>query len=141
MCNVCNSNFGTNTTSGYNCGGWLSSPFALANSGCCQNACCMTQSVCRDANGCLRIRNASNGCCGCCNHCCCGNGNGNSANANNGNGSTNANGGFVCYTVCGTHGGSATTSTATIDGDAYYARQYGLCPYGVNRSCGCGCNA
>ena len=65
--------------------------------------------------------------CGCCN-CCCGNGGG-GAGTQTGDGQT---GRFVCVTVCGV-GNTQTIS----EGELYYARQYGLYPFGYNRRCGC----
>ncbi len=147
MCNVCNSNFSTATTStcgynscnSYNSCGWsfLDSLFGGFN-----------QTVCRDCNGCLRIRNRTCGCCSCgchscnscgCNSCGCGNNNSDNSNGTSGNGT---NGNFACLTYCGAVGNGATATS--VDTDSYYARQYGLYPYNTSRSygsgCGCGCN-
>lgn len=137
MCNFYN----TSNASGYSgCG------YSSYNSSCGCNSCCNRngsfwgwggQSICRDCNGNIRV-NQRNSCgCGCHRrHCCCHNGcgcqNGCGGSNNTGN-STNGNGGFTCVTFCG----NSNTSTTTGNVDLYYARQYGLYPYGYNRSCGC----
>jgi len=125
MCNICNTGFN------YGCNGFWGG----------------TQRLCRDCNGNIvvnqRNTNTCGHCCGCCHQhtCNCGCGN-NTGAAGNGNG--NGNGGkFVCYTVCGyvtatgTNTTNMTNTANTTYGDLYYARQYGLYPYGYNRGCGC----
>ena len=90
------------------------------------------QTICRDACGNIVVNQGRNNCCPC--HQLC-NGNGNNGNggvAQNGN--TQTNGRFTCVTFCGGNNGATTT---TNGGDLYYARQYGLYPYGYNRGCGC----
>lgn len=125
MCNVCNMNC-------CGCAGnWFNTLFGGT-----------TQSICHDCCGNIRVNQWQNSRCGChsCRHCGCGcgcNGNGTgTTNTDNGNGS---NGGrFACYTVCGNFNGFNTpTQTSTVNGDQYYARQYGLCAQ-TRSSCGCG---
>ena len=126
MCNMCNScfNFGRSTCgyTNYGCGLWGGN-----------------QTLCREGNsnfnvGCGRTNGCGNTPCGCYQHTCnCGCG-GTSGTSGNGNGNGTGNGGrFVCVTVCG----NAAVGTNTAGGDLYYARQYGLHPFGYQ--CGCGC--
>ncbi len=135
MCNYCNS-------------------FA---SGCGWNGLWRTgyQRLCRDCNGNIRVNTCNGGCgcgcqnsCGCSNSCCnnhcCNNGCDNST-GNNDNTNGNTGGGFTCVTVCGNRANAATSTGNTSRGcgyttnanatDYYYARQYGLLPYG---GCACG---
>ena len=96
-----------------------------------------TQRVCRDACGNLHVYN---NCCPCGCQCGCG-GSENTGNAQTGG---NGNGHYGCITLCGTLTSGTTATTAstasttqrTTCGDAYYARQYGLC--GCNRNAFCG---
>lgn len=134
MCNFCNTSNGNVSSCGYNVG--CNGSFGLWGWG--------RQTICRDCNGNIRV-NQRNGCgcgcnggCGCRRRCCvcnggcgCNNGCGSDDTASN---STNGNGGFTCVTFCGNAGTAANTSA---NGDLYYARQYGLYPYGYNRGCGC----
>ena len=89
------------------------------------------QTICRDCCGNIVVRQRRNHCCGCHNCCNC-NGNGNGGVTQNGG--AQANGRFTCVTFCGVNNTTAATTSA---GDLYYARQYGLYPYGCNRGCGC----
>ena len=97
------------------------------------------QTICRDCCGNILVNQRRRNCCGCCNPCCC-NGNVTTQNGGatqNGNGQT---GRFTCITVCGVNNTTATTcgvNNAMSAGDLYYARQYGLYPFGYNRGCGC----
>ena len=124
------------------------------------------QRICRDCNGNIRVRNS----CGCsgntwnwdgCNSCC----NGNTWNWNNGcnsccNGCDNnndasvfftrsGNGNVRCVSFCNTNNTSNTSDTSNtsnrssgcIDGNAFFARQFGLTSGRSGRSsCNCGCN-
>ena len=146
MCNVCNS-YGR-TSSYCNGGSWLTSlinGLSTTNSngcGCGCNSCCgTTQRVCRDSYGCLRIQNVQSGCCNCCHncHCCqqnCCNNNSNGSTGNT-NGNSNGNGGFACITLCGNQSYGTAQTTSAFNGEAYYARQYGLNAFGNSRGCGC----
>lgn len=135
MCNFCNT-CSNNGRVGCGCSSCCNGNGSFWNWG--------RQSVCRDCNGNIWVnqRNtcgcgcsngsgwslASASSCGCNNGCGC-NGNGTDT-ASNGNG----NGGrFTCVTYCGTNG----LTTATSNGDLYYARQYGLYPFGYHSGCGC----
>ena len=82
---------------------------------------CARQTICRDCCGTIRVNQP------CCYNHCCGNG-----TTQNGNGQTNRP--FTCLTFCGVNNNVASTNNA---GDLYYARQYGLYPYGYHRGCGC----
>lgn len=109
----CGGNTSTYNTCGYGCGG-------------------ARQTFCRDCCGNLRMRQTCANCCGCHNLC------GYNTSADNGtatqNGNSQTGGRFTCVTFCGTNNSASSTMNA---GDLYYARQYGLYPYGCNRSCGC----
>lgn len=132
MCNTCNTNARCFGRGGYAWNG-CSNVFT-ANGGCgytqVTNGDVRIQQIFRDCNGCLWIR-VCNACpcgqntCGCCN-------NNGAVSGNNGNGVNG--GGYGCVTFCGALSNTATASTVG-NGDAYYARQYGLC--GSSRSC-CG---
>ena len=103
------------------------------------------QRICRDCCGNIWVRRNT---CGCTPRClyqnatpipentCCG--------TNGGNGCTNGgNGGqFGCFTVCGrVFNNPVTQQTGTTTNfDLYYARQYGLYPYGGTTGC-CGGNS
>ena len=94
---------------------------------------CGRQTICRDCCGNIRVNQCRQSSCFSCHHPCYCNGNtGNGGVAQNGNGQPC--GRFTCVTFCGVN--SNTTATAN-GGDLYYARQYGLYPYGYNRGCGC----
>ena len=129
MCNVWNTNARCCYTANGN--GLLTQ--VNTNSGCGWNGNGWTvERICRDCNGGLWIRvghtcSCHQTTCGCCN------GNGTTQNTTD-NGTTGT--GFGCVTFCGGLGntGTATTTTA-LNGEAYYARQYGLC--GRTRNC-CG---
>ena len=125
MCNFYN----TSNTNGYSgCG------YGSYNNGCNSYGLfgCARQWICRDCNGTIFVNQRNSGCgcqhhCGCQQNCGCGCSNGTSGNSSGGNG------GFACFTVCG----NSNTSTTLGNGDLYYARQYGLYPFGYNRGCGC----
>ena len=122
MCNLCNTglNYGRSGC-GYNNSGWNTCGCGTGVWGCGR------QWICRDCCGNIRVNQGYQNTCGC--HNSCGNG-GNTTQ--NGNGNT---GRFTCVTFCGV--GNNTATTAANTGDLYYARQYGLYPYGYNRGCGC----
>ena len=85
--------------------------------------------MCRDSNGNIWVnqRNTCARTCSCgCHHAwgCNGFATGTVANGN---------GGCVCATLYA----NENTSTNTTDCDLYYARQYGLYPFGYNSRCGC----
>ena len=124
MCNLCNTgyNFGRTGCGCHSCG-W--------NTCGCGNGVWNWggQSCCRDCNGNIWVNPRCGHCCHGCNSC--GN-NGNGTTTQNGNGQT---GGFTCLTFCGV--GNNTTTTTANAGDLYYARQYGLYPFGYNCRCGC----
>ena len=108
----CGCNTSTYNTCGGGCGG------------------CARQTICRDCCGNIRINQPYQPCCH--NHCC-GSVNGGTGTATqNGNGQTN--GHFTCLSFCGVNNNVTPTANA---GDLYYARQYGLYPFGCHRSCGC----
>ncbi|MBQ8292090.1 MAG: hypothetical protein IJX88_06285 [Clostridia bacterium] len=89
------------------------------------------QSICRDCNGNICVRNSCGYGCGCgCNGNdtdtdTTGNGNGNGSNGNN----------FACFSVCRNFNGSS-------DCDDYYTRLFGTTrsSHGSRSSCGCGYN-
>ena len=83
------------------------------------------QMTCRDGCENLWVSQRNRNTC-----CSCGVCGGNGETAQNGNGQ---NGGFTCVTFC--RQGNSTCSTNSCD--LYYARQYGLYPFGGRRSCGC----
>ena len=126
MCNTC-----SNYTSGcYN--------YAQANTTTGRSlGCGCNQRICRDCCGNIWVRQNVSSCCQQCSHCCSCQNNGTSGNAN-GNGNS-----YGCFTICGRIFNGATTqnTTATQNGftcsDRYYARQYGLYPYGGGYGC-CG---
>ena len=139
MCNTCNTTARSCQnccSNSYGCNGL----FNLLNGNSCHYNGCSSwggwgnQRICRDCNGNIWVRvSCGNSCChnscGCHNGCSCGCNNGGSTAGNASNGS----GSFRCITFCGNSDTSNTAST--LNGDTYYARQYGL--YGSNRSC-CG---
>lgn len=112
------SGYGCNTSTYNTCGGGYGG--------------CAKQTLCRDCCGNLRMAQTRMNCCGCHNLCGCNTSADNGTSTQNGNGQTN--GRFTCVTFCGTNNNGASTASA---GDLYYARQYGLYPYGCYRSCGC----
>jgi hypothetical protein len=120
MCHICNANYtqngGYNTTTTGGCFGF-------------------GQRVCRDCCGNVWVRR--NVCNPCCQQTGCHNvGTGTTDTTNNGNGGT-----FGCFTICGRVFQNTVRQTpVTTEFDGYYARQYGLYPYG-GRGCGCGGNA
>ena len=127
MCNVWNTNARCcqTTTNGNGC-------YTQVNTnGCGYNGNVWTiERICRDCNGGLWVR-VGYTCpyqptCG----CLCGNG---TTQNTTDNGTTGT--GFGCVTLCGRVGNVGTTTTTATGGDAYYARQYGLC--GGTRTC-CG---
>lgn len=130
MCNFYN----TSNTNGYSGCGYSS--YNNSCNSCCNRSGlfgCARQWICRDCNGNIFVNQRNSGC-GCCQHTCgcqhncgCGCGNGTSGN------SSGSNGGFACFTVCG----NTNTATTTGNSDLYYARQYGLYPFGYNSGCGC----
>ena len=153
MCNTCNTtntiatNTNCNPYNGYNycfnrllnclfgnsvwgCGGCANT----ANNGCVNTAnnggCgqCGSQRVCRDCCGNLRVYSISNGNgCGCWNNGC------SNAYSNGCPYSHNH-----CCHSCGVCAQTfATTQTTAINGDEYYANQYGL--NGRSNRCGCSC--
>lgn len=134
MCNFCNTCC-NNGRSGCGCG----------SCGCnsyCNNGSLWgwgRQLLCRDCNGNIWVNQRNT--CGCnhnrcgCNHNGCGSCgcNGNAATT-----TTNGNGGYLtCVTFCGNNGLTTTSGNS----DLYYARQYGLYPFGYNRGCGCSLDA
>lgn len=130
MCNTC-----TNCASSF-----FNNARANTTASCCGLGCGSNQRICRDGCGNIWVRQNSSSCCNrCCQCCSCGdNGTSSNANGNGGNGNT-----YGCFTICGRIFNGATTQNiaATQNGttysDGYYARQYGLYPYGRNHGC-CG---
>lgn len=124
MCNqyATGFNFGQ---SGCGCNSYGYTPYGCGNGGESR------QTICRDCCGNIRVTQHVGHCCGCHHTCCCNGTNGNGTTTQNGNGQTN--GRFTCLTFCGVNN-NPTTANA---GDLYYARQYGLPPFGYNRGCGC----
>lgn len=143
MCNTCNSgstfsNDGCGCNGCNGCGnscntcscnnGW-SNGWGLFNGN-------SRQIICRDCCGNIIVRQRSNGCscgcsCGCCSNSCssCGQSGSTFLLINNDNGRR------------GRRGSNSTQTTAdTTDFDSYYARQYGLYPYGGRSRCCCGTN-
>ena len=116
MCNFYNTAGNVNGYSGCGCHFCGNGNFGLWG--------CGRQWMCRDCNGNIRV-NQRNTCGRGCNNGCGGSATGNT---------TNGNGGFTCVTFCGNTG---VTTNNVGGGDLYYARQYGLYPYGYNRGCGC----
>lgn len=125
MCNLCNTGFN------------------FGHSGCGRNSCgynscgygsglwgCNRQLICRDCCGNIHVNQNCQSGCHCCNSCGCGGNNG--GTTQNGNGTS---GRFTCVTICGA--GNGSTASTTNAGDLYYARQYGLYPYGYKQGCGC----
>ena len=124
MCNFCSGLFNlTNRNSGC----------YQNRCGCNHNHCACGQYICRDCNGniCVRTTNASSCCCNTCNTC---NNNSNGSNGTSGNGSVG------CVLVCGngltaqslnqcqsntSYCNTGYYNTGCVNGDAYYARQYG----------------
>ena len=135
MYNQCNTgfNFGQTgcggNTFGWNGGCYGGNTFGW-NGGCCGNV-WDGQTICRDACGNIHVNQRRRNCCCCYN--LCGNGANNGTVTQNGNGQT---GHFTCVTFCGMN-----NTTTTNAGELYYARQYGLPPFGYNRGCGCTLNA
>ena len=129
MCNLYNTGFGScrsgcgRNTCGYNSCGCNICGYGNNAWGCSR------QLICRDCCGNIHVNQSRQNSCSCCNPCVCEN---NGDVAQNGNGQT---GRFTCVTFCGVGNGSAASTTNT--GDLYYARQYGLYPFGYNRGCGC----
>ena len=133
MCNMC-----TNFTSGCGNNTALTTAATGTTSGC---FCGCGQRVCRDACGNVWVRQNTSRCLRrCCNRCCNSwdndtdtTNNGTAGNSDNGNG-------YACITVCGRVFNGATvqnTSAYSNNTDWYYARQYGLYPYGRRSFC-CG---
>lgn len=140
MCNTCNS-----------CGGlWNLFGGCGCNNGCGNTFNGNSQFICRDCNGNIWVRTSNgNSCCGC-NAChSCNSSTWNNCGCNNSNGSLLTANGCGCNRACVTVCGNALTlsqnrsgcgsSNFCTDGDAYYARQFGLTNSGRN-SCSCGCN-
>lgn len=97
--------------------------------GCGYNTCGRQQWICRDCCGNIWVNQQRRSCgCGGCGNLCGNNAN-NVGSTQNGNGQT---GRFTCVTFCGVN-----NTQTTNNGDLYYARQYGLYPYGYNGGCGC----
>lgn len=132
MCNTCHTN--------YNGGCYGVTTQATANTSNCFGC---GQRICRDCCGNVWVRRNTCGCAQTCHSCCQQNccQNGGSASGNNGG---NGGGNYGCFTICGrifntaqTNTNATTQSTQTMGCDSYYARQYGLYPYGGRSYC-CG---
>ena len=126
--------YNVNTTSGCGCNNGCDLLTWLFGNGCqCRNNSC----ACSCSTAGTGTATTQNGC-GCCNRC---NNNGCLQNTaqnggcccNNGCQPTYRRNNWVCVTYCG----YANPTTFASNGDAYYARQYGLTSA---RTCGCGCN-
>ena len=118
MCNMYNANYTQNGC--YN---------TTATTGGCFG---YGQRICRDCCGNIWVRR--NTCHTCCQQNCCQNGGTGTTDTN-----TNCNGGYnyACLTVCGRVFQNTVRQTGDTTGfDGYYARQYGLYPYGGRTCCG-----
>ena len=127
ICRDCNGDIWVNQRNGCGCNnacGCNSGTWNQARSTCgCGGAWNQTRNTCGCGCGSLWNQQWNTGC-GC--------NRGGTDTTSNGNG---LNGRFTCVTFCGRS--NSTTQTTDNGVDLYYARQYGLYPFGYNRGCGC----